>query len=415
MLRGNLVKLVYELYGQGVSIRGIGERLGLSRNTVRKYLRAQEVPRAKPRPPRGSKLAPHYAFLLERLAAGVTNCEVLLRELRRRGYQGGATIVKDYVQPLRRPRQPKATVRFETEPGEQAQIDFGEFRYQTLDGAFKKAYAFVAVLSWSRAIYVEFIPRADLPNFLRCHVHAFQEFAGVPQRCLYDNAKVVVLERAASGEPVYAPAFLDLSRRLGFTIQLCRPYRAQTKGRVERGVGYVEHNFWPGARFVDLADLNRQAREWWTSVANPRLHGTTHERPADRLVIEQSHLQALPDQAKLTVFLRESRKVGRDGYVRWEGSGYGVSWRLAGTTVTVAADAEVVELWAAEERVAVHPRAKHPGRRFTLPGQWEGLAAAESGARPTNGPVAVQVAAVEVQQRPLQDYDALVAGPGAFR
>lgn len=413
MLRGNLVKLVYELYGQGVSIRGIGERLGLSRNTVRKYLRAQEVPRAKPRPPRGSKLAPHYAFVQERLGAGVDNCEVLLRELRQRGYQGGATILKDYVQPLRRPRQPKAAVRFETDPGEQAQIDFGEFRYQTPDGAYRKAYAFVAVLSWSRAIYVEFIPRADLPHFLRCHVHAFQEFGGAPKRCLYDNAKVVVLERDASGDPVYAPAFLDLSRRLGFSIQLCRPYRAQTKGRVERGVGYVEHNFWPGARFADLDDLNRQVREWWTSVANPRLHGTTHERPADRLVIERPHLRAMPEAAKLTAFLRDPRKVGRDGYVQWDGSQYGVSWRLAGTTVMVAAGATVVELWAGEERLAIHPRASHPGQRFTLPGQWEGLAGAEGSARPARGPVAVQLAAVEVQQRPLHEYDALLtASPG---
>ena len=192
------------------------------------------------------------------------------------------------------------------------------------------------------------------------------------------------------------------------------------KGRVERGVGYVEHNFWPGARFVDLDDLNRQAREWRVpasgcGVANPRLHGTTHERPADRLVIERQHLQALPDAGKLTPFLRDPRKVGRDGYVQWDGSQYGVSWRLAGTTVMVAAGATVVELWAGEERLAVHPRATHPGQRFTVPGQWEGLAGAEASVRPAKGPVAVQLAAVEVQQRPLQDYDALVAGPGAGR
>src|SRR5579859_958720 len=245
MLRGNLVKLVYELYGQGMSIREIGERLGVSRNTVRKYLRAQEVPRAKPRPQRGSKLAPHYPYLQERLRAGVDNCVVLLRELRQRGYQGSATILKDYVQPLRRPQQPKATVRFETDPGEQAQIDFGEFRYQTPEGAYRKAYAFVVVLSWSRAIFVEFVPRADLPHFVRSHVHAFQEFGGVPRRCLYDNAKVVVLERDASGEPVYAPAFLDLSRRLGFGIQLCRPYRAQTKAWVSHctSLGCLGYDF----------------------------------------------------------------------------------------------------------------------------------------------------------------------------
>jgi transposase len=128
MVKGGTVKQIYELYGRGLSIRRIAEELGLARNTVRKYLREPGIPTMKPRPTRPSKLEPYRAFLEERLGAGVLNTSVLLRELRARGYTGGVTILKEYVQPRRRQRQPAATVRFETRPGEQAQVDWGQFR-----------------------------------------------------------------------------------------------------------------------------------------------------------------------------------------------------------------------------------------------------------------------------------------------
>jgi len=139
------VKRLYELHGQGRSIRQIAAELGIARNTVRTYLRAEGVPKAKRRPKRGSRLDPFASHIDERLAAGVTNCVVLLRELRAQGYAGGYTILKDYVHPRRRPRQPQATVRFETEPGHQAQVDFGQCRYATDDGATKQVWVFVMV------------------------------------------------------------------------------------------------------------------------------------------------------------------------------------------------------------------------------------------------------------------------------
>jgi hypothetical protein len=129
MLGGALMKRLYELHGQGLSIRRIAADLGIARNTVRTYLRAEGVPKAKPRPKRESQLDPHAPQIDERLAAGVTNCVVLLRELRGRGYAGSYALLTAYVRPRRRPRQPKATVRFETEPGQQAQVDFGQCRY----------------------------------------------------------------------------------------------------------------------------------------------------------------------------------------------------------------------------------------------------------------------------------------------
>jgi transposase len=408
MLRGRNVQQIYELHGQGRSIRVIAQTLGLSRNSVRKYLRSDEIPKAKPRPGRATKLDPYTPYVNERLGDGVDNCVVLLRELRQRGYTGGITMLKAFVHPYRARTKPTTTMRFETAPAEQAQVDFGYFTYHTPDGVRRQLYAFVMVLSWSRALYVEFIRRADVPTFIRCHLHAFAAFGGVPKRCLYDNAKVVVLERTETGEPVFTPRFLDFSQRVGFGIQLCHPYRPQTKGRVESGVKYLRRNFWPGARFVDDADLQRQAQAWVDGVANQRIHGTTKARPIDRLAEERPHLQPLPHHKRLAPFYREDRKVGRDGYVQWEQAWYGVTCSWAGKTVQVQADAHTVQLWAGDERLAVHARATHPGQRFTAPGQWAGMERGQEH-RPREA-VAQQIGTLEVEQRPLAAYEALVGG-----
>lgn len=401
------MKRLYELHGQGESIRSIARTLGISRNTVRRYLRAPEVPRPKSRPKRGSKLDPYAEYIRQRLAEGVDNCVVLLREIRAQGYTGGYTILKDFVRPLRRHRQPQQTMRFETQPGEQAQVDFGRCWYEAQDGTTKGVWVFVMVLSWSRALYVEYVPRADLPTFIRCHLNAFAYFGGLPQKCLYDNTKIVVVGRDEAGEPIWNPKFLDFALRLGFHPQLCPPYRAQTKGRVESGIKYVKHNFWPSARFVDLADLNRQAATWCETEANVRIHGTTHERPIDRLREERAYLRPLPEPGRLEPFLRVERRVSRDGYVQWERGWYGLPWPWRpGQIVQVQPKGDVVELWSGDQLLAVHPRATWPGQRFTHPRQWEGLPRGDS--RPRKEPVAVQVADVQVERRPLAVYDALV-------
>lgn len=408
MLGGGKVKQLYTMSGEKRSIRGIARTLGISRNTVRKYLRSPELPKPAPRQPRGSKLDPYKEYITGRLSSGVDNCVVLLRELREQGYKGSYTILKDFVKPLRQRSESKQTVRYETEPGEQAQVDFGSCKYVGLDGKTRRVWVFVMVLSWSRAIYVEFIKKADLATFMRCHINAFEHFGGVPRKCLYDNAKVVVLGRDDAGRALFNEQFMDFSLRIGFDIQLCHPYRPQTKGRVESGIKYVKRNFWPSARFTGIDDLNRQAAAWRDAVADRRSHGTTHERPVDRLAVERATLSAIPSCDKLQPFLRESRKVGRDGFIRWDKALYGLPspW-TPGQTVLIHAEHDLVEIWMGDRRIAVHPRATRPGARLKHPSQWTGVDT--GGARPRKEPLAFQIASIEVQRRSLEAYDQLIA------
>ena len=310
MLRGGDVKEIYEMKGRGHSARAIARELGLARNTVLRYLKTPDAMRSKARPLRGSKLDQYTGHIDRRMSEGLENCVVLVRELRALGYDGSYTTVVEYVRPHRRRRQPDATVRFETAPGEQAQVDWGSLAYIGEDGRKHRVWVFVMVLSWSRACYVELVRRADTAAFIQCHVNAFEYLGGVPRRCLYDNAKVVTLGRDEERRPVWNLRMLDFALRLGFEIRLCRPYRAQTKGKVESGVKYVRRNMWPSIRFTSDANLNRQGLEWCDGVANARVHGTTHRVPWEMLAEERSHLGPLPERATLAPYLRGGPQGG---------------------------------------------------------------------------------------------------------
>ena len=411
MLKVGQVKEIYEMKGAGRSIRGIAGELGIARNTVRRYLKSPEAMRPKARPSRGSKVDAYTEYVDRRVSEGLENCVVLHRELKALGYDGGYSILKSYVSPRRRRRQADATMRFETAPGEQAQVDWGSLAYLDQDGKKRRIWVFVMTLGWSRAGYVELVRRADTAAFIQCHVNAFEYLGGVPRRCLYDNAKVVTLGRDESQQPVWNQRILDFAMRVGFEIRLCRPYRAQTKGKVESGVKYVKGNMWPSMRFTDDADLNRQGLEWCDTVANVRVHGTTQRVPWEMLAEERSHLGQLPGRGALAPYLREDRTVARDGFVSWEGSRYGVHWKWVGRVVQVGQRQGTLEIWADDERIAVHPRAQKPGQRFIMPGQWQGLPQGDN--RPRRDAMEVQVPVGEVERRSLEVYElAAVGGAG---
>src|SRR5579875_862289 len=300
LLEGAKVKEIHALRKENKSIRSIAETLGISRNTVRKYLRTPGLPEPQPRPPRPSKLNPYREYIKRRmLQDGVTNSHVLLRELRAMGSTGGRTILKDFMKPLRPPQPAPAALRFETGPGEQAQVDLTPITLVRPDGTTQQVWAFAMVLDWSRAGDVEVIAKADLPSFQRCHVHAFEHFGGVPRRLLYDNTKLVVLGRDPNGPPMWTPRFLDCALRMGFDPRLCQPYRAQTKGKVERFLRYVQDTFVPSACLSDRDGHHRQAVLWCLHVADQRIHGTTHERPAGRLKQERLLLRPMPPAERI--------------------------------------------------------------------------------------------------------------------
>ena len=334
MLKVEEVKEIHEMKGAGRSVRGIAQELDVSRNTVRRRLKFPEAMRPKPRPLRGSKLDPYTEHTDRRMAEGLENCRVLDREVRALGYQGGYSTVVQYVRPRRRHKQPEAAMRFETAPGEQAQVDWGSLPHIGEDGKRRRVRVFVLTLGWSRACCVE-----------------------MARRCLYDNAKVITLGRDEEKRPVWDRRMLDFALRAGFEAGLCQPYRAQTKGKVENGVKYVRRNMWPGMRFTDDADLNRQGLEWSGVAANARVHGTTYRIPWE-----------MPDRVTPAPYLRKDRKVARDGLVSWEDSRYGVHWQWVGRTVQVGQRLGTVEIRSGDERIAVHPPAQRAGQRFILPG-----------------------------------------------
>jgi transposase len=402
LLGGESVLNLHELRIQGKSIREISRITGFARNTVRRYLRSRALPKPKPRPARSSKLAPFHDYIRTRVAQGVYNCEVLLAEIRRRGYDGGKSILKEFVRPLRPPKRPKAVMRFEVAPGEQAQVDWGIVTYQDQHGRQRHVYAFLMILSYSRDCYVEFVERADLSTFLRCHIHAFAYFGGVPRRILYDNMKIVRLGTNEAGKPVFHPRFAEFALTVGFQPQLCRPYRAQTKGRVERSVGYLKQNFVPGRIFTTLADLNQQVLAWCLEVRQ-RKHGTTGRRPCDMRQEEQ--LQPFIGAERLQTYLTEERTVGKDGFVAYEGSRYGVPWQYAGQRVEVRESGAQVEILHQGRRIALHPKALLPASVFVYPGQWRDLPMEPN--RPTEKAMALQVGDPAVEVRSLSVYDAL--------
>jgi transposase len=281
LLRGAEVKDIQEMKRAGLSVTGISKAIGIDRKTVRKYLDNSKTPTYTPRAPRPRILDPFKPYLDQRLAAGIWNAAVLLRELRERGYKGGYTILTDYLHPLRQEAHRVAVRRFETPPGKQAQVDWGDLGEISFpDGTKKTLSGFLMILGCSRALFADIATDQTLPTLLGMHEAAFLALGGVPEEILYDNMKTVVLKTLTEGvdergEIRWNPTFLDFTRYWGFTPRLCRPYRPQTKGKVESGVKYLRYNFLCGREAADLLDLRGQLGNWLGEVANKRVHGTT--------------------------------------------------------------------------------------------------------------------------------------------
>ena len=366
--------MIHTMAERGATISAIARAVGADRKTVRRALR--EGPQdAQPagRPPRPSLLDPYKDFIKARLEVADFTAQRLLQDIRAEGYRGSYNLVKRFVAPLREEKRHRAVLRFETLPGLQAQVDWaGGFGTIEVDGKLKHLSCFSMILGYSRYQYVEFTLSRNLSAFLACHVRAFEYFRGVPAEVLYDNLKTAVVSHVG-GVVEWLPRFADFAACYGFTPRACRPYRAQTKGKVERPFPYIRSNFFLGRHFRDLADLNAQTRAWLDGTANLRVHGTTGERPLDRFEKERPSLRPLPQKAFATaetVF----RSSTRDCLISYGGNFYSVPHRHAarrGLRVEVEADA--LSIYWREEMIARHALCQGKRRRIIDPAHLEGL------------------------------------------
>jgi len=365
--------MIKHLRDQGVSVSEIARRTGNDRKTVRKVLDEPLVPARPQRTRRRHRLGPYVEYLRKRIEQGVLNASKLYDEIKAQGYEGCPGHVRDFVAPLRPPRPSAATVRFETEPGEQAQVDWACFGTLEHQGQQRRLYAFLMTLAWSRAMYLEFTVSADMAWWLRCHIHGFRYLGGVPRQVLHDNLKTAVLSRDTEGAVHWHPKYLDFAAYYGFTPRACQPYRAQTKGKVEAGVHYVRINFWPGLSHTGLADLNQQAINWLDTVANLRVHGTTGEVPFNRLPWEG--LAPLLGKPDYDTSLLTTRRSSADCFISYGGNFYSVpaAHHSQNLAVRETDTGLLVVATAKGEEIACHRLAEGHGQRIVAAAHYQGL------------------------------------------
>jgi len=323
---------ILDLHRSGLSQRAIARKLGISRNTVKKFINRPESGfTGTKNHSRKSVLDPYHNTIEAWLEEDEHYTGTWIYDrLVNQGYAGSYETVKRKVSKLKKHQQKIAYMRFETDPGHQSQVDFGEFQVQLPDGSIQKLYLFSMILGYSRKIYTELIERCDMPNFLDCHIHAFEYFAGIPDQILYDRMKNVYIAKLA-GKDKFNSTLVGFSLHYGFTPKVAPAYAAWVKGKVERPYTFIREGFWRGYGYVDSVSANRDLTAWIIKK-DERIHGTTHEKISVRFNREQPHLNLLPHQHVDTSY-RICRKVYKDCTVHFEGNSYVLPHPLVGEQV----------------------------------------------------------------------------------
>jgi transposase len=347
--------MIQEKIQQGMYIKDIAEELGVHPRTVRRAVKRGSAPPGKRPTARKSKLDLFKPTIDRLLAEGVWNSVVIQREIEALGYTGKGAILRAYIQPKRVLRPSRATVRFETGPGEQLQHDWAEIA-TVIAGVSQKVCFAVNTLGYSRRFHVWATHSQDAEHTYEALIRAFEYFGGIPTEVLVDNQKSAVIEHRVGQSVKFNARFLDLAAHCGFRPRACRPYRARTKGKDERMVRYVKEHFFVRYRaFESLAHLNQQALQWLREEADPRVHGTHGEVVAERFAREAPALRALPG-SRFDTSYREARFVAFDGYIDVRGNRYSVPAALVGSAVTVRIGLDdTLAVFDSEERlIATH-------------------------------------------------------------
>jgi transposase len=389
----------------------IARQLALDRKTVRGILHeATWQPYSRPERT-DTLLAEHASYVQTRAPQVHYSARILFQELRQaRGYRGSYETVKRFVRPLRAVEHAaeRAAVRFETPPGQQSQIDWGQARiyFRSRPVAL---HVFILTLGYSRRSFHEPCLGETLSQFLDAHERAFDYFGGHTREHLYDRPRTVCLP-GGDGRIIWNATFKQFADYWGFEPHLCRAYRAQTKGKVESGVKYFKGNFLPGRTFVDEQDLREQLGAWQHEIADVRIHGTTHERPADRFARERSQLIATAGQPAFRLEASHPRRVAEDYLVSFETNRYSVPFPLIGQTVEVTRRGGRLQITHRGHLVAEHEELSGKYQLRIRPEHGPGAIARTArriaSSLPTaRGPVALP----EVEVRDLAIYEALGA------
>lgn len=358
------------LLEEGVPQIRIADQLGIDRKTVARHAADADLP-LHTRNPRTSILDPFKPHIQQRLVKYDLTAMKLFAEICVQGYRGSYPVVQRYVRRLRPPKGQPAVVRFETAPGQQAQVDWSPFGRINHLGQSRKLSCFALVLGYSRVLYAEFTISEDLPTLVQCHLNAFRYVGGVPCEILYDHMKTVVL--AWHRERIeWNPQFADFAKTLGFDPRLCRPRRAQTKGKIERPFGYIGESFFAGLDLEQLTldDLNAQVRQWLDHTANPRVHRTTQCIPFERL--KEEHLLPLPDRTYL-VEMVETRKSHKDCHLEYQGNRYSVPFQYARRELVVRAQGDQLRIFDGEKLIATHTLSRQKHQMITDPAHFSGI------------------------------------------
>jgi len=406
---------IYSLRNQGLSMRAIARKLGIHRNTVKKYLDTQHPP-AYRKTRRPSKLAPYRQVIRDFLQEDNYQATWLYNRIRNLGYDGSYETVKVFVRQIKAENTRLAYLRFETEPGQQAQVDFGDFQIREPDGTTTTLHAFVMVLGFSRAMYVEFVPRCTMESFMDCHINAFRYLGGTPSEILYDNMKNVVT-RTAKGVPAFNVEFIHFARHYSFSPTLCPPYSPWVKGKVERPMHYIRERFWRGYTFVSCGALNRDVRRWLDTVANLRIHGT-HRRPViERWQQESGQLTPLP-RTDYDTSLKVYRKVYKDCRISYETNRYQVPHKFVSKRVMLKIKNNTMRIYHDQEFIASYtiPKGKHQilGNRLFYEQlkqdrQLQRRKYGRNKGKATRGLTTASLF-IQVAQRPLKEYDRFSGG-----
>ena len=349
---------------KGLSYAEIARKHNIDARTAKKYANAETKPVYELCEPKPSMLDPYRQQIDIWLEEAPYSAQRILEKLQEQGFEGKYTIVRQYVATKKTDLNEKATVRFETVPGLQGQVDwafFEDFKILKENGEEKKLYCFLMILGYSRMRYIEFVTDMTTETLIRCHINAFRYLNGYPNEILYDNMKQVVIKRLLKqSESEMNKQFEDFAGFYGFKPVLCRPYRGQTKGKVERTVQYVRDNFMTGIRYSSLNDLNRQALNWCNKV-NSKVHGTTNQRPCDRLPAECLN----PLEREYIIDRLNQRKVGKDCLISFLQNQYSVPAEYAGKTVTVVALDDTLGIYFNGKQIALH-RISYNKRDFVV-------------------------------------------------